>query len=84
MKKHRNTNIAVIGGGIAGTLSAIELANKGFHVDLYDREADIMLVHLFVMPLVKIRVFITQQHRNWEKSANKVSLFSPSYARISS
>ena len=36
-----NEKVAVIGGGLVGTLHAIMLAQKGFLVDLYEARPDI-------------------------------------------
>ncbi len=35
-----NSNIAIVGAGLAGSLLAIYLAKKGFKVDVYERRAD--------------------------------------------
>ena len=35
------TRVAVIGGGLVGSLQAIFLAKRGFHVDLYEKRPDI-------------------------------------------
>ncbi|WP_309714163.1 FAD-dependent oxidoreductase, partial [Pseudolysinimonas sp.] len=34
-------HVAVVGGGIVGTLSALLLARHGHRVDLYEREAEL-------------------------------------------
>ena len=36
----RETEIALIGGGLVGSLLALSLANRGFEVDVYERRAD--------------------------------------------
>jgi len=37
----KQTSVAVIGGGLVGSLHAIMLAQKGFLVDLYEARPDI-------------------------------------------
>jgi len=39
--KHKQPKIAVVGGGIFGTTTAVMLAQKGFVVDLYEKENSI-------------------------------------------
>ncbi|MDX1975568.1 MAG: FAD-dependent oxidoreductase [Rickettsiales bacterium] len=38
-----NQDVIIMGGGIAGTLTALELANKGFKVKIIERRSDVML-----------------------------------------
>lgn len=38
--------IAVVGAGLCGTLLAIRLAQRGFHVDLYEKRSDLRKVEL--------------------------------------
>lgn len=40
MEDSRDPRVAVIGAGPVGCLAAITLANRGFHVDIYERRPD--------------------------------------------
>lgn len=42
LKKHVYGSIAVIGGGIYGVTTAIKLKDSGYHVDLFEKESDIL------------------------------------------
>lgn len=37
----RNRKVAVIGGGLVGCLAALQLAQKGYQIDLYESRSDI-------------------------------------------
>ncbi len=41
MKTTKNGSVVVIGGGISGMLSALDLANSGFYVYLVERGSSI-------------------------------------------
>ncbi len=43
IEKDRPKKIAVIGGGVFGILSAIELAKKGYNVDIFEKNKEILL-----------------------------------------
>lgn len=42
LKKHIYGSVAIVGGGIYGITAAIKLKHSGYHVDLYEKENDIL------------------------------------------